>query len=143
MTSNLKSSAPSTGAIPSNGKYIKSSSTFTKMGQSSSGTGKNKGRSRYAQKSRGNAKKSPVAAKPRGPVFSYTSSCCGAPAKKKPCVAVNKKDALTQTLGKFRCTACGKRTKVTVSKAKNIEVVTVPTSNGVGTMSYGEEVTLG
>jgi hypothetical protein len=58
-------------------------------------------------------------------------------------VAVNKKDALTQTLGKFRCGACGKRCKVTVSKAKNIEVITVPTSNGVGTMSYGEEVPLG
>jgi hypothetical protein len=96
-----------------------------------------KGKSKYALKSKGNSKKSPVAAKPRGPVYTYTSDCHKAPATKKPCTAVNKKDALTQTLGKFRCGECGKRCKVTVSKFK---VVTVPTSNGVGTMTYGEEV---
>lgn len=33
-------------------------------------------------------------------------------------MAVNKKDALTQTLGKFRCSGCKKRAKVTVSKFK-------------------------
>ena len=76
-----------------------------------------KGRSKYAQKARSSAKKKP-AVKSSGPVFLYTSVCCSAPAKKKPCVAVNKKDALTQTLGKFRCNACGKRAKVTVSKYK-------------------------
>ena len=110
----------------------------TSRPQKPSGTPKrNNGKSRYAQKSRGNAKKSPVAAKPRGPVYTYTSDCHKAPATKKPCTAVNKKDALTQTLGKFRCGECGKRCNVTVSKFK---VVTVPTSNGVGTMTYGEEV---
>jgi hypothetical protein len=31
-------------------------------------------------------------------------------------VAVNKKDALVQGLGKFRCSACKKVAKVTVSK---------------------------
>lgn len=77
-----------------------------------------KGKSKFAQKSRANANKKTVAAKPRGPVNTYTSVCCGVPATKKPCVAVNKKDALTQTLGKFRCSACKKRAKVTVSKFK-------------------------
>lgn len=36
-------------------------------------------------------------------------------------MAGNKKDALTQTLGKFRCTACRKPAKVTVSKYKAAE----------------------
>ena len=40
---------------------------------------------------------------------------------------MNKKDALTQTLGKFRCGACKKRCKVTVSKYKAPDVtVSVP-----------------
>ena len=60
-------------------------------------------------------------------MYAYTSACCGVPAVKKPCVAVNKKDALVQTLGKFRCSACKKRTKVTVSKYKAPDVtVSVP-----------------
>ena len=122
MTNNLKSSSLSTGTTQLSGKFTKSSSTSGKTGGHSSGTGK-QSRSRYAQKAKGNAKKSLVAAKPRGPVFNYTSVCCSAPAKKKPCVAVNKKEALTQTLGKFRCGACGKRCKVTVSKYKAPEPV--------------------
>lgn len=121
MTNNLKSSSLSTGTTQLSGKFTKSSSTSGKTGRHSSGTGK-QSRSRYAQKAKGNAKKSPVAAK-RGPVFEYTSVCCSAPATKKPCVAVNKKDALTQTLGKFRCTACRKPAKVTVSKYKAPEIV--------------------
>lgn len=75
-----------------------------------------KGKSKYAKKARGNAKKAPVA-KPKGPVNSYTSKCCNAPAVKKACVAVSKKDALEQSLGKWRCSACKKRCTVTVSKA--------------------------
>ena len=117
-----------------------SRSNFTPKNKPNTRSTSPKGRSKYATKSRG---KSKTPAKAKTPSNVYTSVCCSAPAKKKPCVAVNKKDALTQTLGKFRCTACGKRAKVTVSKAKNIEVITVPTSNGVGTMSYGEEVPLG
>ena len=82
-----------------------------------------KGKSKYAKKSRVNANKKAAPAKPKGPVYAYTSACCGVPAVKKPCVAVNKKDALTQTLGKFRCGACKKRCKVTVSKYKAPEPV--------------------
>jgi len=83
-----------------------------------------KGRSKYAKKARSNFKKAPIAAKPKGPVNTYTSVCCSVPAVKKPCVAVNKKDALTQTLGKFRCSSCKKRCKVTVSKFKPAEALT-------------------
>jgi hypothetical protein len=81
------------------------------------GTSKrNNGKSKFAQKSRVNANRKPIAVKPRGPVFSYVSVCCNVPATKKPCVAVSKKDALTQTLGKFRCTGCQKPAKVSRSK---------------------------
>lgn len=96
-----------------------SQSNFTQKNRpNTNSTSRPKGKSKYAKKARGNAKKAPVAAKPRGPVNDYTSECHGAPAIKKACVAVSKKDALTQTLGKFRCSACKKRCKVTVSKAK-------------------------
>jgi hypothetical protein len=65
-----------------------------------------------------------VAVKPKGPVNTYTSVCCSVPATKTPCVAVSKKDALVQGLGKFRCSACKKRCKVTVSKFKPAETLT-------------------
>ncbi len=76
-----------------------------------------KGKSKYAQKSRVNKNK-PVAVKPRGPVNTYLSTCCGVPATKKACTRVGKKEALEQGLGKFRCGVCKKRCKVTVSKYK-------------------------
>ena len=115
----------------------KSQSSFTQQrnpntrssfqGQKRNGTSKvGRGKSRYANKARSNFKKAPVAAKPKGPVNTYTSVCCGVPATKKACVAVSKKDALTQTLGKFRCSACKKRCKVTVSKYKAPETVFSP-----------------
>lgn len=103
-------------------------------------TSRPKGKSKYAKKARINAKRASVAVKPKGPVNIYTSVCCGVPAVKKACVAVSKKDALTQTLGKFRCSGCKKRCKVAVSKAKTVEVVTVPLPNGIGTLTYGVEV---
>src|ERR1019366_9000959 len=73
-----------------------------------------KGKSRFAQKSRVKAKK-PVAVK-RGPVNSYTSVCCSLPASKPGCTKVDKKKALEQGLGSWRCSGCRKATKVTVSK---------------------------
>lgn len=107
-------------------------STF--QGQKRNGTNKvGHGKSRYANKARSNFKKAPVAAKPKGPVNTYTSVCCGVPAIKKACVAVSKKDALTQTLGKFRCSACKKRCKVTVSKYKAPETL-IPSNGIAGTV---------
>jgi hypothetical protein len=50
------------------------------------------------------------------PRFLYTSACCNAQATKTPCVAVDKKSAEIQGLGKFRCPTCRKVTKVTRSK---------------------------
>lgn len=106
----ISSIQPKTGNFRSN---------FTQKNRpNANSTSRPKGKSKYAKKARGNARKAPVAAKPRGPVNDYTSVCCSVPAIKKACVAVSKKDALTQTLGKFRCSACKKRCKVTVSKAK-------------------------
>lgn len=130
-------------------------STPTKTGSFRSNSGKTsrpntgstsrpKGRSKYAKKARSNFKKAPVAAKPKGPVNTYTSVCCGVPATKKACVAVSKKDALTQTLGKFRCSACKKRCKVTVSKYKAPEEYTAASIKVLeGMPPAGSKVTFG
>ena len=83
------------------------------------------GKSRFAQKSRGNPKK-PVVVK-RGPVKGYESKCCSLPAIKTACVRVDKKKALEQGLGKWRCSGCKKACKVTVGKVKMTEVVTAAT----------------
>lgn len=107
---NLKSPSPSTAQ-----KNL-STRPSSQGSRKPNGTQKrNNGKSKFAQKSRVNSNKK-VVAKPRGPVYAYTSVCCSLPAVKKPCVAVGKKDALTQTLGKFRCSGCKKKAKVTVSK---------------------------
>lgn len=112
----------------------KTNTRSTFQGQKRNGTNKvGRGKSRYANKARSNFKKAPVAAKPKGPVNAYTSVCCGVPAIKKACVAVSKKDALTQTLGKFRCSACKKRCKVTVSKYKTPETL-IPSNGIAGTV---------
>jgi hypothetical protein len=50
--------------------------------------------------------------------------CCSLPASKPGCVKVDKKKALEQSLGTWRCTECHKACKVTVSKAKGPEVPT-------------------
>ena len=45
-------------------------------------------------------------------VFNYTSACCGVQAKKPSVLEVSKQSEDKQgTLGKFRCTGCGKRCK--------------------------------
>jgi hypothetical protein len=121
---------PKTGNLQSPLKPQKSGNTRPTSQGSRTSNGKNKanrgnsGNSKYAQKSRGKSK-APVAVKPKGPVNTYTSVCCSVPATKTPCIAVTKKDALVQGLGKFRCSACKKRCKVTVSKFKAPEVVNV------------------
>lgn len=81
-----------------------------------------KGKSRYAGKAKGKKFVKPV--KPLGPVNSYTSVCCSAPATKPPCTKASKvKGAPPQTLGTWRCTQCKKVCSVTVSKFKAAEVV--------------------
>lgn len=116
----------------------KSRSNFTRTNKPNTGsTSRPKGKSKYAQKSR--KPKPPVVAKRKDPVYSYTSACCGLPAVKKPCVAVGKKDALVQSLGKFRCTGCKKRAKVTVSKFKAPETFKV-TSDPAVAIELAQEV---
>ena len=71
-------------------------------------------------------KKQPSRAVPRQktpPVFSYTSACCSVQATKSPCYSfgAKSKEAETQGLGHFRCTACQKPCKV--SRHKNSEKV--------------------
>jgi hypothetical protein len=106
----------------------------------STGTKKDKrGSSKYAQKSRGN-KFVNLVRKPQGPVNTYTSVCCSVPATKTPCIAVSKKDALVQGLGKFRCSACKKRCKVTVSKFKAPESLTKDGWKPSDEVKPGEEV---
>ena len=95
------------------------SSSDQRNGKSTNSTSRSKGKSKFAQKSRGKAK-APVAVK-RGPVLQYTSVCCSMPATKPACVKVDKKKALEQGLGSWRCTGCHKAAKVTVSKAKPAE----------------------
>ena len=95
------------------------SSSGQRNGKSTNSTSRSKGKSRFAQKSRGKSK-APVAVK-RGPVLQYTSVCCSMPATKPACVKVDKKKALEQGLGSWRCTGCHKAAKVTVSKAKPAE----------------------
>jgi|SRR5271157_1774851 len=101
-----------------------------------------KGKSRFAQKSRGNPKK-PVVAK-RGPVNAYLSVCCGLPATKPACVRVDKKKALEQGLGSWRCSGCHKAAKVTVSKARAPENLEQPTleNGGLGEGLMPTEVPL-
>jgi hypothetical protein len=50
------------------------------------------------------------------PKFLYVSTCCGERAIKEPCMAVDKKSALTQGLGTFRCPKCHKACKCGRSK---------------------------
>jgi hypothetical protein len=52
------------------------------------------------------------------PKFIYMSVCCGERATKTPCVAVDKKAALEQGKGKFRCPKCRKACKC--SRSKNV-----------------------
>lgn len=116
-------------------------SSFTQKNRpNTNSTSRPKGKSKYAKKVRSNFKKAPVAAKPKGPVYAYTSECHGAPATKKACSATNKKDALLQGLGKFRCTECKKPCKVSVSKAKPAEALTQVGWKTVTELKEGDQV---
>ena len=72
--------------------------------------------------------KTAAPAKAKNPVFAYTSVCCSVPATKPPVIAVGyrSEEAKTQTLGKFRCTKCGKRCKCNRSKFKSEEKNGIP-----------------
>src|ERR1019366_1114936 len=124
MTSNQNTKSPATGTTPSNGKSTRFSSTSggTQRRSSTTGNGKPNGKSRFAQKSRSKPHTKPVS-KPRGPVNAYTSVCCSLPASKPGCAKVDKKKALEQGLGSWRCSGCRKACKVTVSKFKAAEPV--------------------
>lgn len=53
------------------------------------------------------------------PVFLYTSDCCNDLAEKTPCVKPkDKKEALTNSLGSWRCGTCKKPCSCTRSKNK-------------------------
>ena len=63
------------------------------------------------------------------PVYSYMSQCCNAPATKPPCLylGLKSKEAGTQGLGSWRCTACHKvctckRTKIALDKVPDVAV---------------------
>src|SRR5271157_1298150 len=118
------------------------SSSTQRNGKNTNSTSRSKGKSRFAQKSRGNPKK-PVVAK-RGPVKEYQSVCCSLPAIKPACVRVDKKKALEQGLGSWRCSGCHKAAKVTVSKARAPENLEQPTleNGGLGEGLMPTEVPL-
>src|ERR1035437_4375479 len=99
------------------------SSSTQRNKPSTNSTSRPKGKSQFAQKSRSKRTTKPVS-KPRGPVNAYTSVCCSLPATKPACIKTDKKKALEQSLGTWRCTGCRKTCKVTVSKAKGPEVPT-------------------
>ena len=52
------------------------------------------------------------------PTFLYLSVCCNERADKPPCTKVDKKAALTNSLGSWRCKKCNKSCKV--SRSKNV-----------------------
>src|ERR1035437_4878335 len=115
MPNNQNTKSPAMGATSSNGKSTRFSSTSGRTKNRSSNTGN--GKSQFSQKSRSKPHTKTVS-KPRGPVNAYTSVCCSLPATKPSCVKVDKKKALEQSLGTWRCTGCRKPCKVTVSKFK-------------------------
>jgi len=62
---------------------------------------------------------------PKGsPVYSYTSQCCNAPTTKPPCqyLGMKSKEAGTQGLGSWRCTACHKVCKVGRAKCQDTKI---------------------
>lgn len=95
----------------------------SQVSRNSNGTkGRNRGNSKYSQKSRGKSK-APVA-KPRGPVNTYTSVCCSLPATKPAAASAVAGSKEKTGLGHFRCSGCKKGCKVTVSKYKAPESLT-------------------
>src|SRR5271157_6192789 len=111
-----------------NQKQNSSMNSKTRFGMTSSslvGKPQTKGKkSKYSQKYRSKKNVKP-GVKPRGPIYTYTATCCSAPATKPACVQVDKKKALEQGLGSWRCAGCHKPCKCTVSKFKPAESISV------------------
>ena len=91
-----------------------------------------KGKSRYGQKKN---RRPAVAPKPRrGPEKEYISACCSLPARKPRCgqleAVVNpetkKSKDVPKGLGHWRCSGCGKPTKVTPRKPQVAEPTPAP-----------------
>lgn len=114
-----------------------SPSSRTRDQRTNGTSGKPRGKSQFAQKSRSKPHTKPVV-KSRGPVNTYTSVCCSLPASKPACIKVDKKKALEQSLGTWRCSGCRKACKVTVSKAKGPEV-TAPAGVVAGIIAATEQ----
>jgi hypothetical protein len=105
--------------------------------QKSPATKSRGGKSRFATKDRGKKHQKPVA--PKGPAKAYTSACCSLPARKPQAFSAisGKKDKTG--LGHWRCSGCGKSTKVTVGKAG----AEVPIDAAVTAVAVAMEVPLG
>src|ERR1035437_418470 len=119
--------------------------SFTpRNGKNLTTTSRPHGKSKFAQKSRSKPHTKPVS-KPRGPVNTYTSVCCGLPASKPGCVKVDKKKALEQGMGTWHCSGCRKACKVTVSKFHVAEatVGNVTVTAVVPVLSDSELISLG
>lgn len=119
-----------------NGKSNWSSRPRTQGSTNSSKKGSNK--SKYGKKRNQKKNLKPVVA-PRGPVKEYVSACCSALASKpragrKETAAdpeSKKMKEVTKGLGHWRCSTCGKPTKVTPRTPAPKEVVTVVPSPAV------------
>ena len=96
--------------------------TITKT---SSGTTHGSGKPR-SPKSKKHQKQQKPAAKPSLPTRSYVSKCCNAPARKPKAFSAIAGSKDKAGLGHWRCSACGKTTKVTVGKPQAPEVSEVP-----------------
>ena len=88
------------------------------------------GKSKYAKRRNANKRNSPVATK-SGPVKEYISACCSAPARKPALVKQStdkKSKEVPKGLGHWRCSICGKPTKVTPRRPET-KAEPVPANN--------------
>src|SRR5271156_5753408 len=112
---------------PSPSKPVKSPST-----SSSSTRRPKRGKSRFAKKQHGKKPVAPV--KPKTPVNTYTSVCCGLPAAKPRAFSTVLGGKDKTGLGKWRCSGCRKVCKVTVSKYKTPDAATEAAAILVGSL---------
>jgi len=128
---------PSTSGRQAGGPRFKGNKVFNKNQARNGSRFKNKKKSRS-----GVAPRSGASALPRVPINAYLSVCCSAPARKpqtgRKDKVQNPENGKTKEqpkgLGKWRCSQCGKPTKVTVQKT-----LTSPTTQ---TETVGTEVTV-
>ena len=85
---------------------------------SSHGTSRSSGRKTKSKFSKKHRKPQKPQVAPSGPVYTYVSKCCNAPARKPKAFSAiaGKKDKTG--LGHWHCSACGKIAKVSVGKPK-------------------------